>query len=119
MHLANKLQAIPSGSHFERLVNCRVSHALSIEARRLGQVAHEDSEAARQGTRIHEALDTGNLEFLSPEEPSGLPSRETTWDFVKPGRRADILSPVCAQEAAAKASPIITIVFFMCVSFLF
>ena len=68
MHLANKLQAIPSGSHFERLVNCRVSHALSIEARRLGQVAHEDSGAARQGTRIHETLDTGNLEFLSPEE---------------------------------------------------
>jgi hypothetical protein len=68
MHLANKLQTIPSGSHFERLVNCRASHALSIEARRLGQVAHEDSEAARQGTRIHEALDTGNLEFLSPEE---------------------------------------------------
>ena len=68
MHLANKLQTIPSGSHFERLVNCRASHALSIEARRLGQVAHEDSDAARQGTRIHEALDTGNLEFLSPEE---------------------------------------------------
>jgi hypothetical protein len=59
---------LPSGSHFERLVNCQASHKLSIEARRLGQVAFEDSEAARQGTRIHEALDTGNLEFLSPEE---------------------------------------------------
>jgi hypothetical protein len=68
MHLANKLRAIPSGSQFERLVNCRASYALSIEASRLGQVAHEDSEAARQGTRIHAALDTGNLEFLSPEE---------------------------------------------------
>jgi hypothetical protein len=64
----NKLLAIPSGSHFERLVNCRASYILSVEARRHGQVAHEDSEAARQGTRIHEALDTGNLEFLSPEE---------------------------------------------------
>ena len=59
---------IPSGSHFERLVNCHASHAMSIEARRLGQVVHEDSEAARQGTRVHEALDTGNLEQLSPDE---------------------------------------------------
>src|SRR5215471_15229970 len=64
----NKLLNIPSGSHFERLTNCRASHALSIQAHRLGQVAHQDSEAARQGTRVHEALDTGNLEQLSPEE---------------------------------------------------
>ena len=68
MKTIDKLSALPSGSHFERLVYCRVSHAMSIQARRLGQVAHEDSKAARQGTRIHEALDTGNLEQLSPEE---------------------------------------------------
>ena len=41
---------------------------MSIQARRLGQVAHEDSEAARQGTRIHEALHTENLDQLNSEE---------------------------------------------------
>jgi CRISPR/Cas system-associated exonuclease Cas4 (RecB family) len=68
MDFQHKLLNIPSGSHFERLVNCRASHALSIQARRLGQVAHEDSEAARQGTRIHEARHTGNVDQLSSEE---------------------------------------------------
>jgi CRISPR/Cas system-associated exonuclease Cas4 (RecB family) len=68
MDFPNKILSIPSGSHFERLINCRASHAMSIQARRLGQVAHEDSEAARQGVRIHEARHTGNVEQLSAEE---------------------------------------------------
>jgi CRISPR/Cas system-associated exonuclease Cas4 (RecB family) len=41
---------------------------MSIQARRLGQVAHEDSEAARQGIRVHEALHTGKLDQLNSEE---------------------------------------------------
>src|SRR5206468_3069233 len=59
---------LPSGSHLERLVHCRASHAMSMKARQLGQATHEDSEAAQQGTRIHETLHTGNLEELGPEE---------------------------------------------------
>jgi CRISPR/Cas system-associated exonuclease Cas4 (RecB family) len=68
MDFPNKLLNIPSGSHFERLVNCRASYAMSIQARRLGQVAHEDSEAARQGTRIHAALHTAKIDQLNSEE---------------------------------------------------
>jgi hypothetical protein len=68
MDFPHKLLNIPSGSHFERLVNCRASYAMSIQARRLGQVAHEDSEAARQGIRVHEALHTGKLDQFNSEE---------------------------------------------------
>jgi CRISPR/Cas system-associated exonuclease Cas4 (RecB family) len=41
---------------------------MSLKARQLGQIAHEDSDAARQGTRIHEALHSGSLDQLSSDE---------------------------------------------------
>jgi CRISPR/Cas system-associated exonuclease Cas4 (RecB family) len=68
MDIVHKLLNLPSGSHFARLVTCRASHVMSIEARRVGQIAYEDSEAARQGTRIHEAMHTEDLEKLNSEE---------------------------------------------------
>lgn len=43
----------PSASQYGRLLKCRASHLLAKKAKALGQVAHERSEAADLGAKLH------------------------------------------------------------------
>lgn len=57
----------PSASNWHRYELCPPSFGLEREARRLGQVAYQDSPEARSGERIHLAL-AGQKVTLSKEE---------------------------------------------------
>ncbi len=72
---------LPSASAWPRYEACAGSWALEQEARRLGQLAHQDSPAARRGTRIHAYLagvpdEDGNEIQLSESE-------QLTADFLQ------------------------------------
>jgi hypothetical protein len=49
-------QNLPTASQWPRYERCYGAFQLEQEARRLGQLAHQDSPAAERGTRIHAAL---------------------------------------------------------------
>jgi CRISPR/Cas system-associated exonuclease Cas4 (RecB family) len=57
----------PSASEYDRLLQCRASYLLSRRAHARGQVAHEWSPAAEEGTRKHLASTQGP-EILSERE---------------------------------------------------
>jgi hypothetical protein len=71
MHLQRATQdervGFPSASEYERLLRCRASYLLSRKAQALGQVAHQWSQAAEEGTRKHLASTQGP-EILSEGE---------------------------------------------------
>ena len=64
---------LPSASKWRRLELCQGSHALELEAERLGQVAHQDSADAKAGTGIHAAVD---LLQQGKEPPKELPEKD-------------------------------------------
>jgi hypothetical protein len=47
---------LPSASNWRRYKLCAGSWQLEVEARRLNQLAHQDSPAAKRGMRIHAYL---------------------------------------------------------------
>jgi hypothetical protein len=74
-------QNSPSASSWPRYERCHGAFQLEQEARRLGQLAHQDSPAAERGTRIHAYLsgtldEDGNEIVLDEDE-------QRTADFLQ------------------------------------
>jgi hypothetical protein len=79
--LPNERLGLPSASSWHRYEKCAGSWQLEAEAKRLNQVAHQDSPEARRGARIHAYL-AGEV------DEDGLPikldeSEQTTADFLQ------------------------------------
>jgi CRISPR/Cas system-associated exonuclease Cas4 (RecB family) len=52
-HNDDERAGYPSASEYGRLLKCRASHLLAKKAKALGQVAHERSDAADLGAKLH------------------------------------------------------------------
>jgi RecB family exonuclease len=89
----------PSASPFARYERCPGSFQLEQEARRLNQLAHQDSPAARRGTLIHAFL-AGELD--EDGEPIKLdPSEQQTADFLLERASAECIR-IFGDEAAVQ-----------------
>jgi hypothetical protein len=84
----NERLNLPSASAWHRYEICAGSFQLEGEARRIGQIAHEDSPAARRGTLIHAWL-AGEVD--EDGEPIKLDfSEQQTADFLQQRMQGEV-----------------------------
>ena len=90
----------PSASEYGRLLKCRASYLMAKKARALGQVAHERSDAADLGTKLHLANVEGP-DILSAEEREDWETCQRKAGRVPDQWTADCALPVEVDQGRA------------------
>jgi CRISPR/Cas system-associated exonuclease Cas4 (RecB family) len=89
MHHEDERAGYPSASEYGRLLKCRASHLLAKKAKALGQVAHERSEAADLGAKLHLANVEGPKILSSCEREDWEICQRKREEFLAGWRQSD------------------------------